>query len=104
MKLLILILTFCLLSSQAFAFLFGNDEKIEPKNCYYYIEVASEVFFVFRAGCQEIKQVGIIERDRVITLQEDMTENLPKKFDFVKEKRDFIESTWPDLKPIKYKD
>lgn len=116
MKKILLILICILFSVNSFA-IFGFGKKkdaipveIEPvqviKQCFYQMEVRPNVYGIFvvlQEDCDGISLVGVVSGRRIIEYDENLdmsNEQSPKTDEAFREK---VNSLWPDMQEIKFK-
>lgn len=106
MKRIIFVLIVILIGNSALAGWFGgDDDKKEPPKksvCYYSLQIADEVYYIYRGGCDRFLQVGIINGKQVMILNGSLKIISKTEFNGESVRQKFIDNTWPDLRGVKF--
>lgn len=105
MKKVIFVLIVIFIENSAFAgWLWGEDKKEPPKKsiCYYSLQIADEVYYIYRGGCDRFLQVGIINGKQVMILNGSLKIISKTEFSGETVRQKFIDNTWPDLRGVKF--
>jgi len=100
-----------LVSQSAFAlFGIGEDDESDgpPKDCYYSIHISTDkagkkVFYIFKALCGGINQVGIIDEPQKLVMEID-NGSIDSEIRFYNDskKDEIVNEKWGDPEPIEF--